>query len=205
MSDDGKTLFYADLSGQTATANSPPIDGIQGLTILDVSDIQARVTNPQVHVLSRVTWASVAAPQTAIPVTIQRHPYLVEVDEFANLNGTLSGDPNAVVGAGRIIDVADVKNPKQVSNFKLEVNTPENRPKLVNDPGASSSLQGYAAHYCAVPQRDEPGIVACTFILSGLRVFDIRDPLHPKEIAYFNARSSGWQQLRDGCTCVRSG
>ncbi|MEQ1786580.1 MAG: hypothetical protein ABL966_05970, partial [Acidimicrobiales bacterium] len=31
------------------------------------------------------------------------------------------------------------------------------------------------------------GIVACSMILSGLRVFDIRDPHHPKEIAYFNA------------------
>ena len=29
-------------------------------------------------------------------------------------------------------------------------------------------------------------IIACSFILSGLRVFDIRDPLHPREIAYFN-------------------
>jgi hypothetical protein len=38
-----------------------------------------------------------------------------------------------------------------------------------------------------VPQREDPGIVACSMILSGLRVFDIRDPHHPKEIAYFNA------------------
>jgi hypothetical protein len=28
--------------------------------------------------------------------------------------------------------------------------------------------------------------VACSFIASGLRVFDIRDPRHPREIAYFN-------------------
>ena len=29
--------------------------------------------------------------------------------------------------------------------------------------------------------------MACSMILSGLRVFDIRDPEHPKEIAYFVA------------------
>ena len=57
----------------------------------------------------------------------------------------------------------------------------------MNDPGASNSLQGYAAHYCAVPRRRDPGIVACSMILSGLRIFDVRDPFHPKEIAYFNA------------------
>ncbi|MCA1839371.1 MAG: hypothetical protein LC723_03430, partial [Actinobacteria bacterium] len=45
---------------------------------------------------------------------------------------------------------------------------------------------GYTGHYCAVPQKLEPKIVACSFILSGLRVFDISDLTHPKEIAYFN-------------------
>jgi hypothetical protein len=40
-----------------------------------------------------------------------------------------------------------------------------------------------------VPQRTDPGIVACSFIISGLRVFDIHDPVHPKEIAYFNPPS----------------
>jgi hypothetical protein len=63
----------------------------------------------------------------------------------------------------------------------------QNRAMIANDPGANSPLQGYAGHYCAVPQRADPGIVACSFILSGLRVIDIRDPFHPKEIAYFNA------------------
>jgi hypothetical protein len=37
-----------------------------------------------------------------------------------------------------------------------------------------------------VPQRIEPGIVACSTIVSGLRVFDVRDPLHPREVAYAN-------------------
>jgi hypothetical protein len=51
-------------------------------------------------------------------------------------------------------------------------------------------VQGYAAHYCNVPQRHDPGIVACSMILSGLRVFDIRDPAHPREIAYHVAPPS---------------
>ncbi|MCU1448062.1 MAG: hypothetical protein JWP02_232, partial [Acidimicrobiales bacterium] len=41
-------------------------------------------------------------------------------------------------------------------------------------------------HYCSVPSRAEPGVVACSFIVSGLRMFDIRDPYHPHEIAYAN-------------------
>jgi len=28
--------------------------------------------------------------------------------------------------------------------------------------------------------------VACSFIASGLRIFDIHDPVHPKEVGYFN-------------------
>jgi len=34
--------------------------------------------------------------------------------------------------------------------------------------------------------RDNPELVACSFIMSGERIFDIRDPLHPREVAYFN-------------------
>ena len=67
-----------------------------------------------------------------------------------------------------------------------------------NDPGATSPVQGYAAHYCSVPTRTNPNIVACSMILSGLRLFDIRDVAHPKEVGYFNkpvnvgtTRSSG--------------
>lgn len=178
VSDDGTRLYFADLGSD------------KGLTILDVSDIQNRVASPQPKVVSHLTWGNVSIPQNAIPVTIRRHKYIVEFDEFSrNVQFDSSKyDPNDPVGAGRIIDMADEKHPRVVSNLRLAVNQPENRAgDQQNDPGAKSGLQGYAAHYCAVPQRDEPGIVACSFILSGLRIFDIRDPFHPKEIAYFNA------------------
>jgi hypothetical protein len=119
---------------------------------------------------------------------VNGHRYLIEIDEFATNGGPLpSSDVKARVGAARIIDIADESHPRVISNIRLEVNTPSGRAATANDPGANSPLQGYAGHYCAVPQRNDPGIVACSFILSGLRVFDVRDPYHPKEIAYFNA------------------
>jgi hypothetical protein len=176
ISEDGNRLYGARLGS-----------GVDdGLTIFDVSQVQARTPDPQVPVVSQISWPNVSIPQTAIPVTIGGHPYLVEVDEFAG-GPVPSTEPSARVGAGRIIDIADDTHPQVVSELRLEVNQPENRAQLTGDPGADNPVAGYAGHYCAVPQRNEPGIVACSFILSGLRIFDIRDPLHPKELAYFNA------------------
>jgi hypothetical protein len=164
ISDDGNRAYVAGTGS--------------GLIILDTSEVQARTPNPQVRELSRLTWESMSIPQNAIPVTIRGHEYVVEIDEF----GTLSE-----VGAARIIDVEDETAPRVVSNMRLEVHQPENFDEISGDPAANNPLQGYAGHYCSVPKRNNPGIVACSMILSGLRVFDVRDPEDPKEIAYFNS------------------
>jgi hypothetical protein len=160
-----------------------------GLLILDVSEIQARKPNPQVREVSRLTWKDVTIPQVALPVTIGGKPFLVEVDEFSfdDSGSGRAASNGATVGAARIIDISDETAPRVVSNLRLAVNQPENRAAVANDPGASSSLQGYASHYCSVPRENDPGIVACSFIASGLRVFDIRDPYQPRQIAYFVA------------------
>ena len=149
-----------------------------GLIVLDTSEVQARIPNPTVREVSRLQWDTMSIPQNAIPVTIGGHPYVVEIDEFG------AGDK---VGAGRIIDVGDETRPRVVSNLRLGVHQPENFAALGNDNGQDNPVQGYAGHYCNVPSRVDPGIVACSMILSGLRVFDIRDPRRPREIAYFNA------------------
>jgi hypothetical protein len=149
-----------------------------GLIILDTSQVQARVPNPTVREVARLQWESMSIPQNAIPVTIKGHPYLVEIDEFG---------AQSEVGAGRIIDIGDETRPRVISNLRLEVHQPENFEAQSNDNGANNPVQGYAGHYCNVPSRTDPGIVACSMILSGLRVFDIRDPYRPREIAYFNA------------------
>ena len=160
-----------------------------GLVILDLSEIQARKPNPQVREISRLTWDTLTIPQVAIPVTIRGRPYVVEIDEFSSdeEGGGLPASNGRRVGAARIIDIQDERAPRVVSNIRLQVHQPDNRAQLAGDPGAASSVQGYAGHYCNLPRRTDPGIVACSFILSGLRIFDIRDPERPKELAYFVA------------------
>ncbi|WP_157041686.1 LVIVD repeat-containing protein [Nitriliruptor alkaliphilus] len=159
-----------------------------GLTILDVTAIRDRDPLPGAEVVSTLTWPEASIPQVALPVTIDGTDYLFEVDEFAGHPFPAGGlDPSATVGAARIIDISDETAPEVVSNVRLEVHEPEARAgESRNDPGAAFSGRGYAAHYCAVPQPVDPGIVACSMIVSGLRVFDVSDPTAPREIAYFN-------------------
>ncbi|MFL6089137.1 MAG: LVIVD repeat-containing protein [Aeromicrobium sp.] len=157
------------------------------LTISDTSQVQSRQPNPQVTPVGSVTWDG-TIPQIAIPVTIGGHPYVVEVDEYGALG------PRSFIGskpgAARIIDIADETKPAVISNIRLEVHQPENFAALANDPGAANPVGGYAGHYCNVPRYADPGIMACSMLSSGLRIFNIRDPYHPREIAYFNQPST---------------
>ncbi|MEQ1439737.1 hypothetical protein AAG565_10255 [Fontimonas sp. SYSU GA230001] len=158
-----------------------------GVLILDVSEIQARKSNPQVREVSRISWDNMTIPQNAIPFTRDGKPYLLEIDEYSsNGNGSVAAH-GSVVGAGRIIDISDETRPVVVSNLRLEVHEPENRAEIADDPGAQLPVQGYAGHYCNIPTRVDPDIAACSMIISGLRIFDIRDPRNPREVAYFNA------------------
>ena len=163
---DGRRLYLAESRGSE----------FNGLTILDVTQVQERVPFPQVTVVSRLTWPQVSIPQNATPFTRDGHLYVLEVDEFGE----------RVTGAARIIDIADERNPRVVSDLRLEVNQPEVYDELQDDPGNAGTGRGYQAHYCSLPSRVDPNIVACGFIMSGLRVFDIRDVHRPVEIAYVN-------------------
>ena len=174
ISADGNRAYVAAV-GTMGTTGS---DANKGLTILDISEVQQRKLGAQMKVISHIAWDTISIPQNAIPVSIAGHPYLVEIDEFG---------AQSKVGAGRIIDIGDEVHPKVISDMRLEVHQPENFATEANDPGANNPVGGYAGHYCNVPSRVDPGIVACSMILSGLRIFDIHDPYHPHEVAYYNA------------------
>ncbi len=173
------------------------LGGSPGLRILDVSQIQNRVANPVVKAVSFTTWPEVSIPQNSNALTIKGHKYLLEFDEYAK--SATSYDANAPVGAARLINIDDERHPRVVSRLRLEVNQPAARATdQQNDPGASYGVQGYAAHYCGIPRAQDPGIVACSFIASGLRVFNIENPLHPREVAYFNKPAPNTLPLKSG-------
>ena len=167
VSNDGKRLYIAESAFNEDTGD------FTGLTILDVSEVQERVVNPTVPIVSRLSWPQVSTPQNATPFTLHGHKYLLEIDEFGSGKN---------IGAARIIDIENEKKPFVVSNMRLAVNEGEQ----TEDPGDDQPFQGYQGHYCTLPSRVDPYIVACSFIMSGLRVFDISNPAHPREVAYFN-------------------
>ncbi len=171
ISDDGNTLYMAEAAFSDGAAD------FSGLTILDVSQVQKRVPNPVVPIVSRLTWPSVSTPQNATPFTSKGHKYLMEIDEFGS---------GKSIGAGRIIDIQNPKKPFVVSELRLAVNAEKAQADIQADPGNDQQFQGYQGHYCSLPSRVDPQIIACTFIMSGLRVFDIANVKKPKEIAYHN-------------------
>lgn len=183
LSDDGRTMYVANIGIPSATEFSTG-----GLRILDVSQVQDRKANPKLVTLSDVTWRERSIPQAAEPFTRDGHRYVLETDEFANFSASLDlTQPDAEVGAARIINVDDPRAPYVVSNLRLEVHQPEARAgEQKKDPGAIIPVGGYTGHYCAVPSRHEPRVAACSMGLSGLRVFDLSDLEAPREAAYFN-------------------
>jgi hypothetical protein len=175
LSDDGTRAYAADPTGGN-------------MLILDTTQIQRRNPHAQAFEISRLSWKNASIPQNAIPFTRGGKPYVLEFDEYTQ--GTTSmGDPDAV-GAARIIDISDERRPRVIANLRLQIDQEADHKAAKGDPGTFSPAQGYAAHYCNIPTRTNPRIVACSFIASGLRVFDISDLQHPKEIGYYVAPST---------------
>lgn len=176
FSPDGRRLYLAEAGrlGSGALLTSTPDDLLSpnGLQIFDVSAVQDRRPSPQITQLGRLLWTDGAAGQHTIHVTYAGRPYLVYVDELLS-------------GAARIIDIADETAPRIVSKLKLEIQMPE-REAVRRADTTNPVLFGYDAHYCTVDRQTDPTTLACGYFASGVRVFDIRDPARPVELAYYN-------------------
>lgn len=180
VSNDGNRLYIAKVSADSGA----PLDG-NGMQIFDVSEVQAREPAPQIHEVGRALWPDGVLGQHTISISYDGVPYLVYVDELG-------------AGAVRIFDLTDEKVPRVVSMLKLAIHMPRNADLREKDTGTAGSMEqysetngtfGYEAHYCDVDRLKNPTALACGYFQSGVRVFDIRNPSSPKEIAYFNPPS----------------
>ena len=189
---DGGNRAYFTLYGQGATA--PHATGAKALTnglmIADVSEVQARRDHPQPKVIASLVWGDGSSSHQLLPIRIHGRPYLVATDEGG------SGYPNssgwkASCKAGlpawpmaRLVDIGDERAPRIVASMQLEMNDPLRCEQVLPDLTGLSGFT-YGSHYCSVDDPEDATAMACAYFESGIRVFDIRNPAKPREIAYF--------------------
>lgn len=177
ISEDGTRAYVARDKAYVAADGDV---GDFGLGIYDISDFQNRKPVPEGREIATLAWKGISIPQSTVPLTIKGKPYVLESDEFGP-------------GAARLIDISNEKKPFVISNLRLQVHQADIRkanPSMEDDPGVNTPLsfaQDYTGHFCNVPTRVDPPIVACGMSVSGLRIFNIQDPYHPFEAAYFTA------------------
>jgi hypothetical protein len=143
-----------------------------GLTVLDSSAIQRRDPNPQAPVVAEMHWTDGWATQHSIPVSYGDRPYLFTVDEAGS-------------GGVKVVDVSDDHRPRIVNTIKLAIELPGNQDRALAS-SMGGSVFAYDSHYCAADRPVDPTALACGWESSGIRVFDVRDPMRVREIAYYN-------------------
>src|SRR5688572_1985605 len=194
LSKDGTRLY----SGQPGNfGNTGSSIGPNGLVILDVSDVQNRLPNPQVRIVSRLFWSDSGQAEQMLPITIKGRPYIISTDESGGQGGTGGFAAACARGAqpygfAQLIDISDESNPKLVSRLMLEASVNANcKQQLADPPDVGGGRPDYSGERCTVDRVNNATMAACGYRDAGLRVFDIRDPYHPKEIAYYKPGAVG--------------
>ncbi|MEY2475489.1 MAG: hypothetical protein QOG87_804 [Actinomycetota bacterium] len=167
--------FHADWVGYPAavvgafTPLREPSYALNGLQIVDVSDLHHRRPDPQLRVISEITGGRA---HTELPVRIGGRSYVIGAEEGY-----------CPAGNARIVDVEDETHPVEVSSIDLEINSLPSCTKQFNRNG---DVLLYMSHYVGVDDPNDAKLLFVTWYAAGLRVFDISDPLRPKEVAYYN-------------------
>jgi hypothetical protein len=195
LSPDGRTAYvgyYQSGPGHPAAVvgaftPAPAAHPLSGLRIVDVSQVQAHRAAPALTVLGEIKGGR---QHTETVTRIGRRTYVVAGEE-----GSCPG------GNARIVDVTDPRHPVQTAEVPLAVNQLENCALYRADSDGADNLLLYTSHYISVDDPANAHLAFITWYSSGLRVFDIRDPFHPREVAYVNpAVGSGASSSHDSST-----
>jgi hypothetical protein len=158
ISPDGRTMYGVTIAPA-------------GVQILDVGDIQDRRPLPQIRQIGQVSWTDGLATQHTLNFTKDGHHYLYAVDE-------------GNVGAVKLIDIDDPAHPRVLRTYRLEIQQPSAVEARAQDRDGNGPF-GYDAHYCTLDRPIDPTRLACSYWESGLRLYDVRDPMDPRELAYY--------------------
>jgi hypothetical protein len=161
FSPDGDTMYLSNLAG---------------LTMIDVSAIQNRAPRTIVAQLAphigQKFWTDGQITQHSIYVTYGGKPHVFSIDEAGS-------------GGAKLFDASDSAHLTQRNAIKLAINLPENQTRAIGSASGNGPF-AYESHYCSVDRPVDPQRMACGWIQSGIRVFDISDPDQFREIGYFN-------------------
>jgi hypothetical protein len=185
------TRMYAGQPGNFGVASNNSSFGPDGLVILDVSDIQNRLPNPQIRIVSRLFWDDQGQAEQMLPFYSHGRHYIISTDESGGQGG--AGGLKAACARGasaygysNVIDITDETKPRIVSKIMLEVHDPKNCSKFLTEPAEQGGGPlDYSTERCTLDRSINPTLAACGSRGTGTRVYDIRDPLHPAEIAYW--------------------
>jgi hypothetical protein len=162
------------------------------MAILDVSAVQARTPGATIRAVSELTMDGTGMGQFAEPVTISGKPYVVAeaihaplVTEYAARCG--HDWYSAPYATPSLIDISDETKPRAVGYMRLEINDPGQCSTLVHDP----TYLGYGNLQCTPDDPLHTKMLACAYGEAGVRVIDVRDPMRPREIAYYKPAPVG--------------
>ncbi|WP_420211013.1 LVIVD repeat-containing protein [Burkholderia aenigmatica] len=205
VSQDGnRAYFVATGNGGAAIGtgapplNNPNATGDNGFFVIDTSEVQSRRPNAHMHRIATVPVRDGSGAQHTISFSVGGKPYLIEVDEGGSGGlqdpGAASVKAACIAGMtpfplGHIYDMSNEAAPQLVSELRLETHAVQNCGKVIPDVLGLGTFT-YGSHYCSVDNRENATALACSYFNSGIRVFDIRDPAKPKEIAYYNPPSA---------------
>ena len=185
------TRMYSGQPGNFGVAPNNSSFGPDGLVILDVSDIQFRRPNPQIRIVSRLFWNDQGQAEQMLHFFSHGRSYIISTDESGGQGGVgglaaACARGASAYGYSNVIDITDETNPRIVSKIMLEVHDPANCTKfLAEPPEVGGGPLDYSTERCNVDRTHNPTLVACGSRGTGTRIYDIRDPLHPEEIAYW--------------------
>lgn len=167
---DGRTLYLGGVTPE-----------FEIFTIVDVGDWLERDAQGNPKGMPRVISQRSGRGHSVRTATIGGVPYVLHSEESVagTAYGCIPETANPFAGPAQpwLTNIADPTNPQLVSQFGLEINNPENCQAQI-DSGANQSV-----HYHDVDDPNDTTFVMASMWNAGLRVFDVRDPRNPTEVA----------------------